>query len=216
MGKFVDLRGQQFGRLTVLTRSSKVPVTTPTRRPGAYWECRCSCGKTAVVSGSALVAGNNRSCGCWRNELNAARLRARMTCREPWLADLNYYVNALRHSKKRHRGPRDSDLPIPWELSLQEYVTLVTGECYYCGAQPSQQPKGAYMRTLGLKRNGIDRVDNEIGYRADNCVSCCAVCNRDKSSHSQAEFIDITRRRYQHLKVTGLLATVQDHLLDEP
>jgi 5-methylcytosine-specific restriction endonuclease McrA len=30
---------------------------------------------------------------------------------------------------------------------------------------------------------GIDRVDNSIGYTPDNCVPCCTQCNRIKLDH---------------------------------
>jgi hypothetical protein len=61
------------------------------------------------------------------------------------------------------------------------------------------------MKETGLKRNGIDRVDNSRGYHTDNCVSCCIACNREKRAQSQAAFLENTRRRYEHLKSVGLL-----------
>jgi len=57
MGKFRDLTGQHFGRLT---------VTTHWRRDGkhGFWLCHCSCGRTLWVRQDALVGRKTKSCGC--------------------------------------------------------------------------------------------------------------------------------------------------------
>lgn len=56
MSKLIDLTGQQFGFLTVV---SHVPDSKP-----AKWLCRCVCGKETIVSGSNLRRGHTKSCGC--------------------------------------------------------------------------------------------------------------------------------------------------------
>jgi len=45
--------------------------------------------------------------------------------------------------------------------------------------------------------NGIDRVDNAIGYLTDNCVACCKVCNRAKLQMSKNEFFDHIKKIYE-------------------
>ena len=37
--------------------------------------------------------------------------------------------------------------------------------------------------------NGIDRMNNNIGYEISNVVPCCSVCNKMKSSLSKEEFL---------------------------
>lgn len=39
-----------------------------------------------------------------------------------------------------------------------------------------------------FKYNGVDRVDNSIGYTDDNCVSCCKICNNSKSALDLSEW----------------------------
>jgi hypothetical protein len=51
--------GQTFNQLTVLYPATKVG-------PRARYVCRCSCGKTAIVSGTNLRRGKTKSCGCRR------------------------------------------------------------------------------------------------------------------------------------------------------
>lgn len=61
MGKFVDLTGQQFGRLTVIKRVENNKFNQ------IQWLCRCECGNEKIVSGNLLKKGNIKSCGCIRN-----------------------------------------------------------------------------------------------------------------------------------------------------
>ena len=34
----------------------------------------------------------------------------------------------------------------------------------------------------------VDRLNNNLGYTIENCVSCCAWCNRSKNTHTTKEF----------------------------
>jgi len=61
--KLRDLSGQRFARLTVIARIGAA------RRP--TWECRCDCGKTAIVMSCNLTTGHTRSCGCLVKETSA-------------------------------------------------------------------------------------------------------------------------------------------------
>lgn len=61
MGTFIDLTGQQFGKLTVLCRAGKDHTCVA-------WLCRCSCGNEKVISGATLRKGKARSCGCTMHE----------------------------------------------------------------------------------------------------------------------------------------------------
>jgi hypothetical protein len=56
----VDLRGQTYGRLTVVGRG-------PNDAGGNLrWSCRCECGEVTAVRAANLTNGNTRSCGCLR------------------------------------------------------------------------------------------------------------------------------------------------------
>lgn len=54
-----DLRGQRFGKLTVLKDSGK-----RTKSRGVIWLCECDCGKQCEVSGTNLLQHYTMSCGC--------------------------------------------------------------------------------------------------------------------------------------------------------
>lgn len=57
MGKFIDLAGQKFGRLTVLERAEN-------KGKSVVWLCRCDCGQETKVTPNHLKSGHTKSCGC--------------------------------------------------------------------------------------------------------------------------------------------------------
>lgn len=65
--KAIDLTGQRFGRLNVISLSPK--------RSGGHlhWICGCECGNTITVLGYNLRNGNTKSCGCLQKEIAAKR-----------------------------------------------------------------------------------------------------------------------------------------------
>lgn len=62
MGKFIDLTGKRFGKLTVTRRSED--HIEPNGKRVVMWECLCDCGNNCVVTGKNLRAGICKSCGC--------------------------------------------------------------------------------------------------------------------------------------------------------
>jgi hypothetical protein len=59
---------------------------------------------------------------------------------------------------------------------------LFTQPCLYCARAPDTG-----------KSNGIDRVDNELGYTLDNLVSCCFPSNLIKWTVPIAEILDLAK-----------------------
>lgn len=66
MGRFIDLTGQSFGRLTVLHRGEKVEHGRSIK-----WLCLCECGNYCWVTSNSLRTGNSKSCGCLKKEKSA-------------------------------------------------------------------------------------------------------------------------------------------------
>lgn len=57
----INLKGQQFGRLTVLELA-------PKHKGRTAWLCQCSCGNQKIVTTHSLRSDNTRSCGCLQKE----------------------------------------------------------------------------------------------------------------------------------------------------
>ncbi len=84
----------------------------------------------------------------------------------------------------RSNAPRRG---LAWQLTEEEFFTLAACHCYYCGVEPSTVRKSS--RNGEFVYNGIDRVDNFMGYVSSNVVPCCSVCNHAKATMSQGDFL---------------------------
>ena len=62
MAKKLNLKGQAFGNLTVI--SDGVLKPRPDGRNNKWYLCQCVCGNTLEVKTGALNSGNTKSCGC--------------------------------------------------------------------------------------------------------------------------------------------------------
>lgn len=112
-----------------------------------------------------------------------------MRYEDPTQSGFNQLWLALQLCAKR-RG-------ISWSLDKDEFRELTKGNCAYCGKEPQQIKKNYGSQYL---YNGIDRVDNSLGYVPSNCVSCCKICNKMKNTFTKEEFINQIKRIYLHLQ----------------
>ncbi len=181
MGPRTDLVGQRFGKLLVVEC-----IGLKSRKTGYNWLCECDCGGKVNVAGTRLLTGNKTSCDCEKNKLpgNTAFENNRLT---------TYRASAEQ---------RGLDFP----LSREIFVRLLYHDCYYCGAPPNihYAPHGRKNREGLLPLNGVDRLDSSLGYTADNCVSCCTLCNRMKMKLGHNEFIRQCMKVAKFIKESGI------------
>ena len=62
MRRAMDLKGMQFGRLTVEEEYERKDCKN------RYWLCSCECGMWAIVRQDHLLGLHTMSCGCLREE----------------------------------------------------------------------------------------------------------------------------------------------------
>lgn len=67
-GKFENLTGRIFCRLTVLHRTDD--YIFPSGNRISRWMCKCECGNEVVVLSRSLISGHTKSCGCLGHEKN--------------------------------------------------------------------------------------------------------------------------------------------------
>lgn len=156
--------GKTFGLLTVLKYAGKDSM----RR--ALFVCKCSCGKLKNISGCSLRSGHTKSCGCLHNEIN----------RKPRGVSAFNRVFSRTKSQGIQRG-------YAFELSEEQFRSITSKKCYYCGVEPKQGNIG--LSSGDYIYNGLDRVDNTRGYLLDNVVPCCITCNRAKDTMSIKQFV---------------------------
>jgi hypothetical protein len=171
--------GDVFGKLEAIH-----PVNV-TARGYRNWLFRCVCGKEIVRSPYNLFhdvrGGHEPSC--------------QKCSRRPGLPIGLAAKNAVLGAYRRNAALRN----IPILLSDEDMLDLFAGNCFYCGKQPSQRSKERNGRGSFIY-NGIDRLDNAVGYIPGNVVPCCGMCNRNKGAMCFHEFIEWVRLVAEHTK----------------
>lgn len=190
-GKAKDILGQRFGRLVVV--SSEGVKRLSKDRSFAKWRCACDCGSETVALGVSLRDGHTKSCGCLARDMSASTIKATHS-------SLGHFGGLSIEIRIYKKGAKDRGLD--WELTNDQAVSLMTGDCYYCGLPPSTPTRAAQINRVGL-RNGIDRADNSLGYTLENSVSCCKLCNRAKGTMGREEFISWAARVTEHRSRSG-------------
>jgi hypothetical protein len=197
MPKRLELIGQRFGRLTVISLSG-IKKYGDKSNQYTLWECLCDCGAIKQVVGATLRSGKTISCGCYHKEDLSKTLKGKpsRTRKEFGLASAKKTYNAYIGAARQRN--------LEWNLSFEQYLDIVCKDCYYCGVQPSNICKsktynGEFVYT------GIDRVDNDSGYYADNIVPCCRMCNASKRNYTQQEFLKWALRLADNIRAKQLL-----------
>ena len=148
MGKFQDLCGQRFGRLTVIEKS-------PTRQGDHIcWVCRCDCGNLVpLVNGSNLKNGDIKSCGCLRKELltkkNLKHGLAKTRIHRIWCGMLNRCQSPTNKDFKDYGG-RGITVCDEWRNDFQTFYDWAMANGY-------------------TDELTIDRIDVNGNYCPQNC-----------------------------------------------
>lgn len=172
MRELNNLLGKRFGRLTVIKREQS--RTSPNGTPKTMWLCQCDCGNKRIVGACNLARkdrANTSSCGCMRLDVISSK---------QWLK-----VEYFRYIKSNRR----KRIHLIFQLSEHKFGELILGNCSYCGAKPAIR-----MHVGGRLRNGIDRINNSVGYVDSNCVTCCPTCNKMKGTLAKDEFLIHTKK----------------------
>jgi hypothetical protein len=172
-----DLTGTVYGRLTVLQFAGMKLSGGKRPQRFATWELQCECGNIVLKRAALLKNGSTKSCGCLQKENASAT--GKNNALPLGTAAANELCDKYRSNAKKRK--------YECTLSDEEMIELFKLTCHYCGDSPSQTfykegNNGEFVY------NGIDRIDNKIGYTLENCVSCCGRCNRAKQKDSLEEF----------------------------
>lgn len=132
------------------------------------WLCVCDCGNIKWIRSDSI-----KSSEYFGDAGNARR----------WFT---YYKS---DAKRRNRQ---------FDLTFEQFKTITSRPCSYCGYE------GNLFSDLHASRiaqpfqcNGIDRVDNSIGYILENVVSCCKMCNFMKHKLTREEFLKQVRKIFK-------------------
>lgn len=148
MGKFKDLTGQKFGRLTALESVGKDKF-------GQYlWRCECECGKNCIVRGGSLTSGNTKSCGCSHKEaLTARNTKHRLTDAPLYKKWLDIKTRCFNPKRKDHKdyGGRGITMYPAWINDFKAFYDYVS-----------------QLEHFNEEGYTLDREDNDGNYEPGN------------------------------------------------
>lgn len=169
--------GEKFGKLKVL---HKIENDILWRN---LYKCQCLCGREDVYSAEKLDIKHIKQCSYCAKMEYLDKVKP-----DPQVRTKNHLYHTYKKRAKRHN--------LDFELAMEEFVTLTSGNCFYCGIEPKQVILYKKVRKI-YPYNGIDRVDNSKGYVMGNVVSCCRTCNLAKSNLTMEDFISWGLRLYK-------------------
>ena len=146
-GPYVDRTGQRFGRLTVMSFSH-------TDDGGhSVWMCKCDCGNEKLIRGTHMTKGGTVSCGCQSLEkllkMNTTHQKMGTPEYKSWSAMKSRCLSPSNIAYPRYGG---------------NGITI-------CGSWLGRNGFEQFLSDMGERppKTSLDRIDNNSGYRPDNC-----------------------------------------------
>ena len=144
-------------------------------------EVMCECGRTKEVQLNNVMSGRSVCCG-----FNPCKIPHNKNNRNPETTYNSLYYAYTKGALKRG---------LTFELTKDQFKSFLHLNCDYCGSEPSNvyeiknSKTGEIRAGVRLVYNGIDRIDNNVGYVYNNCISCCGTCNGMKHAHGSEFFL---------------------------
>lgn len=149
MGKFIDLTGQKFGRLTVIKR-----IENNNRRE-ARWLCKCDCGGETETTSAHLNSGHTKSCGCLSKENSGRHTKHGLSQTRLYKTYTHMKERCYIKSNKSYKNYGNKGIKI-----CDEWLDKENGlNSFY-----NWSMQNGYRDDLT-----IDRIDSEGDYTPSNC-----------------------------------------------
>lgn len=178
--------GDRYGRWLV-TAQGPTKLKTPTSTSNTTWVCLCECGNTKTVAQAHLVKGSSRSCGCLQRLMQQYVNHHPNPTGPSRMALMNEVRNSYIQSARKRQ--------LSWEIRSGDFYTLIQDPCIYCGLVSEDSSQF----------NGLDRVDNSVGYAMCNVVTCCKTCNYAKHTMQLSDFLAWITKVSNNLRNTGVI-----------
>jgi hypothetical protein len=145
MKKIIDLTGQKFGRLTVLSSTGQRD-----KNNRVVWTLECDCGNHIEMVAANFKYGNTSSCGCLKREVTGEMSRTHGMSKTPiysiWLA-MHRRCGDVKHKDYPQYGGRGISVCARWDLFENFHADM--------GDRPESKT--------------LDRIDVNGDYTPSNC-----------------------------------------------
>ncbi len=191
--KAVDLKGQTFGRWTVLGPRE-------IRRGIPIWRCRCSCGVEKWVGAQAMNNGASRSCGCLGRELTRRRFLKELHERQFGRLKVLHQNKTLR--KHVYWLCRCDCGRLVWVKS----ISLLSGSTKSCGCL--NRELSSNRARLLKKRHRVlltKEARSQLSEQADTAAQILLLADESANGPSLtdvqiAERLGVTRMKVEHVR----------------
>lgn len=144
MGKLIDMTGNRYGRLTVLSDCGTHP------RCHKLYLTICDCGESKAIIGSHMASGKISSCGCLKRESDSKKFLKHGKFKDKeysiWLAMRDRCINPNNKNYINY-GARGITVAKEWD----DYSVFIN--------DMGKRPMG----------HSLERLENSKGYSKDNC-----------------------------------------------
>lgn len=176
----IDLTGQRFGQLIVISRAEN-------RGSRPHWNCNCDCGRTCVVRGSHLKGKETESCGCLIIETNSTHRGSGTPFYKSYTNMLHRCLNE-ENSHFHNYGGRGIKVCDRW-LDFRNFRDD--------------------MLSTWMPGMTIDRVDVNMGYCRENCRWLeRRLQNRNKRTNRIIEYLGESMCVAEWVERTGIIEQV--------
>lgn len=145
----IDLKGQRFGRLTVVEEHGFV-------NRKFRWKCLCDCGTVKLIRADVLRSGASKSCGCLsventikRSTKHGMKNSPEFSCWSSMMARCEWKCRLKDNKKQKNYSGRGVKVCERWAKSFALFLKDM-------GPRPSL-------------KHSIDRIDTNGDYEPGNC-----------------------------------------------
>lgn len=141
-----------------------------------YFRVLClECNKEKLSPMNKIKKHGCRSCNCSKPHFDASDPKT--VCVN--LVWSNYKTGAFLRNKE-------------FSLTTEDVSDIIFKPCIYCGKENSNISKNK------IRHNGIDRINNNVGYKKENSAPCCKRCNYAKWDSDKDAFLDHIKQIYNY------------------